>query len=212
MKSYFIFFALFLIMSCSKEDNTTSNTASNQNFPHEVGNQWIYKYDNGSNVDQYIDVDIVGSVVLPDGQNATIWTSTLQDGANQRFLLDSSYVVVDDEKAVFYAPPCLPCIPSTIEEKRRYMFPLQVGGLWFTDLVFGDTTKVLNDGSLTVPAGRFDNTFQLSRTIGYVTNSYTYDTIWLTPNIGMTKYFQNQYSLGPVPGNGVWELASYQLK
>lgn len=181
-------------------------------FPNTVGNHWVYKYNDGINSNQYIDVDIVGTTTLPNGQAATIWTSTLYDNTNQKFSLDSSYVVVDNEKSIFYAPPCLPCIPSTIDEKRRYIFPLQVGNKWFTNVFFGDTTKVLNENSLTVPAGTFINTFLLSRTIGYVVNTYTKDTVWLTPNIGMTKYIQNHYSLGPLPGNGIWELESYNLK
>ncbi len=65
---------------------------------------------------------------------------------------------------------------------------------------------------LTVPAGSFDSTFQLSKTIGYVVNSYTKDSVWLTPDIGMAKYYQDEYSLGEIPGNGIWELATYNLK
>jgi hypothetical protein len=78
--------------------------------------------------------------------------------------------------------------------------------------IFCDTTKVLNESSLTVPAGTFENTFQLSKRIGYVVNSYTKDSIWLTPTIGMSKFYQDQFSLGPIPGNGIWELSSYNLK
>lgn len=212
MKNYFTFFILVLITSCTKESNQTPNTSSNQIFPNEVGNHWVYKYDDGnSNSEQYIYVDIVGITTF-QGQSATIWTSTLQDASNSKYLLDSSYVVVDNDTAVFYAPPCLTCTPQPVYEKRRYVFPLQVGNFWFTDKFFGDTTKVLNEKSLTVPAGTFKNTFQLSKTIGYVTNSFTKDSIWLTPNIGMTKYYQNEYSLGPIPGNGTWELTTYNLK
>jgi len=207
-----LFFVL-LITSCSKENNKPSNTSSNQMFPHAVGNHWVYKYDDGySNGDQYIYVNIVDTGTLPDGQRATIWTTTLQDAANNKYLIDSSFVVVDDKKAVFYAAPCRTCIPQMFDEKRRYIFPLQVSNTWFTDKFFGDTTKVLNENSLTVPAGTFDNTFQLSKIIGYVVNSFTKDSIWLTPNIGMTKYYQNEYSLGQIPGNGIWELSNYNLK
>ncbi|MGH2562999.1 MAG: hypothetical protein ACRDE5_00705, partial [Ginsengibacter sp.] len=141
-----------------------------------------------------------------------IWTSTLQDATNAKYLLDSSFVVVDDQKAVFYGVPCFTCTTQMPDEKRRYVFPLQIGNVWFTNKFFGDTTKILNESSLTVPAGIFNNTFQLSKTIGYVTNSFTKDSIWLTPNIGMIKYYQNEYSLGPIPGNGIWKLASYKLK
>jgi len=178
-----------------------------------VGNHWVYKYDDADgNGKQFIIIDIVGRTTIQSGISATIWTTTLQDASNQKYLIDSSYVVVDNERAVFYAPPCLTCTPQPLYEKRRYVFPLQVGNLWYTHEFFGDTTKVLNENSLIVPAGTFKNTFQLSKTIGYITNSFTKDSIWLTPNIGMTKYYQNEYSLGPYPGNGTWELATYNLK
>ena len=76
----------------------------------------------------------------------------------------------------------------------------------------GDTTKVLSEEEITVPAGTFPGTYKLSKIIGYVYETYTQDSIWLTPNIGMTRCFQNEFSTAPVPGNGVWELTSYNLK
>lgn len=190
------------------------NTPSNQIFPHEVGNHWVYQYDDGhSNTEQYIYVDIVGTGTLPDGQRATIWTTTLQDATNMKYLIDSSFVVVDNQKAVFYyGTPCWACTTQMPDEKRRYVFPLQVGNVWFTDKFFGDTTKVLNEDSLTVSAGTFENTFELSKTVGYVTNSYTKDTIWLKQGIGVVQYHQNEYSLGSIPGNGIWKLSNYNVK
>ena len=200
-------------MSCTKENNQTPNTTSNQIFPNEVGNHWIYKYEDAdSNSRQFIMVDIVGTTTLPNGANATIWTSTLQDASNQKYLIDSSYAVVDQHKAVFYAPPCLPCTPRPLYEKGRYVFPLQTGNKWFTNVSWGDTTKVLSQEEITVPAGTFPGTYKLSKIIGYVYETYTQDSIWLTPNIGMTRCFQNEFSTAPVPGNGVWELTSYNLK
>jgi hypothetical protein len=202
-----------LFTACSKEEKQLINRASDQAFPDRVGDHWVYKYDDlNSNDKQYILVDIVGATTLPDGRSVSIWTSTLQDKSNTKYLIDSSYVTIDDQKAVFYAPPCLTCTDHTAYEKRRYIFPLRVGNTWFTNEFFGDTTCVLSNESLTVPAGMFNNTFQLSKTVGYVTNSFTKDSIWLTLNIGMTKYYQDAYSLGPIPGNGIWELESYDLK
>ena len=106
IKYYFTFFLLGLITACSKEKKQIINTASDQTFPDKVGDHWVYKYDDlNSNGKQYIYVDIVGTTTLPDGESATIWTSTLQDKSNTKYLIDSSYVTVDDQKAVFYAPP-----------------------------------------------------------------------------------------------------------
>jgi len=209
MKFYFGLFLFLFVISCTKEKNSSSSDV----FPNAIGDQWIYRYNDGYSVgNQYIYVNIVGIGILPDGESATIWTTTLQDPTGNKYLIDSSFVVADNQKAVFYHPPCRSCIPPMFDEKRRYVFPLRVGNVWFTGKIFGDTTKVLNEGSLTVPAGTFANTFELSKTIGYVTNSYTKDTIWLTPNVGVIKFVQDEYSLGWIPGDGVWELASYQLR
>lgn len=192
------------LFSCKKENNTSSN----KSFPNKVGNHWIYKYNDGdSTVEQYIYVDIIGTGVLPNGQNATIWTIKIDT-----LLIGIEYVVVDDQKAIFYNTPCYTCTQQMPDERRRYIFPLQINNKWFTQASYGDTTKVLSQGPITVPAGTFENTYQLSKTDGYVTNSFTKDTIWLTPNIGMTKFYQDEYSLGPIPGNGTWELKSFNLK
>jgi hypothetical protein len=80
------------------------------------------------------------------------------------------------------------------------------------DAYHNDTTEVLGEINLQVPAGNFPGTFKLSRTVGYATNSFTQDTIFITPAVGVTEFFQREYSLGPFPGNGLWELASFQLK
>ena len=214
MKSYFLFFLLLIIFSCSKKSNTPSiaNTPSNEIFPNKTGDHWVYKYNDGSNSEQYIYVDIVGTGILPDGRGATIWATTLLDATNTKYLIDSSFVVVDDLKAVFYAAPCRVCSPPMFEEKRRYVFPLEVGNKWFTSVPWGDTTKVLSQEDIIVPAGTFHNTYKLSKIAGYVVETYTQDSIWLTPNIGMTKNFQNEFNTAPVPGNGIWELTSYNLK
>jgi hypothetical protein len=208
MRTIIFILTLCFLFSCKKESNTSSNTSSNELFPNEVGNHWVYKYNDGvSTDDHYIYVDIINTGVLPNGQNATIWTTKIDT-----FLIGTQYVVADDQKAIFYNAPCWTCTQQMPDERRRYIFPLQVNNKWFTQAPYGDTTKVLSQGALTVPAGTFEKTFQLSKTDGYVTNSFTKDTIWLTPNIGMTKFYQDEYSLGPIPGNGTWELKNFLLK
>ncbi len=97
-------------------------------------------------------------------------------------------------------------------ERQRYVLPLQTGNIWFTNSIFGDTTKVITQSPLTVPAGTFENTYELSKKRGYVTNSWTSNQIWLTPNVGLTKLNQGEYSLGPLLGNGLWELDNYSLR
>lgn len=71
---------------------------------------------------------------------------------------------------------------------------------------------VLTNSTITVPAGIFENTFELSKKRGYVVNAWTNNQVWFTPYTGMTKLNQGEFNLGPVIGNGIWQLANYSLK
>ena len=207
MKKYFWLPAIlvFAIASCKKED-MGANSASNTDFPNAVGNHWRYKYTISGLLTDYIDVDVVGQGTLPDGQKANIWVSRIQS------FNDTSYVVSNGGIVKVYNKPCWVCTKPMPYERMRYVLPLQTGNSWFTNAFYGDTTKVLGQSILAVPAGTFANTYELSKTRGYVTNSRTNNRVWVTPGVGITKLNQVELSLGGVTGNGLWELDSYSLK
>jgi hypothetical protein len=43
-------------------------------------------------------------------------------------------------------------------------------------------------------------------------NTWAKDTIYFKEQIGLVKFSQNEFDLGPVMGNGVWELESYHIQ
>lgn len=94
----------------------------------------------------------------------------------------------------------------------RYILPFRVRSFWYTNAPYGDTTKVLKQTSVAVPAGNFTNVFCIAKTVGYVTNSWTKDTLYFKNRVGLVKFKQNEYNLGPVTGDGTWELVRYTLK
>lgn len=204
MKKYFLIFTMSVLAftSCTKDNVTNDNST----FPNRIGNHWHYKYTASGAATSYIDVDIIGQATLPDGQNAKIWAYKILT------YTDTTYVVSDDQLVKIYDKPCWTCTTQMPYERQRYVLPLQTGNTWFTNSTFGDTTKVITQSALTVPAGTFENTYELFKKRGYVTNSWTSNQIWLTPNVGLTKLNQGEYSLGPVLGNGLWELDNYSLK
>ena len=197
------------MIACGKSGGRAPITA----FPNQVGDHWVYKYslsgspaaDTGT-----IQVDIVGQTLLPDGEPAKIWVTKYSNAPNY----PDTTLVVDSASTVkiYFNNICPNCTNKMPYEWKRYNFPLQVADEWPYAGYYHDTTTVLAELSLQVPAGNFPNTFQLSRTVGYATNSYIKDTIFITPAVGVTKCIQKEFNLGPVPGNGLWELASYQLK
>ena len=197
------------MIACHKSSGPAPSAA----FPNQVGDHWVYKYSQSESPAAEIgtiQVDIVGQTILSDGEPAKIWVTKYSNVPNYP---DTS-LVVDSASTVkiYFDNICPNCTNKMPSEWKRYNFPLQVSREWVYAAYYHDTTKVLDELSLQVPAGNFPNTFQLSRTVGYVTNSYINDTIFITPAVGITKYFQNEFNQGPLPGNGLWELASYQLK
>jgi hypothetical protein len=209
MKTHCSIFFILLLTACQKSNNRPST----EFFPNQVGDHWVYRYSPTVSPEIYtgfINVEIVGQTTLPDGEKAKIWATRYSSDPN---FIDTSYVISEATLVkIYYGDLCLPCTTQMPGEKRRYVLPLVINNKWFTAFFSGDTTKVLSEISLSTPAGIFKNTFQLSKTIGYSVNSYTKDSIYLSPNIGMTKFIQEEYSLGPFPGNGIWELAGYSLK
>jgi hypothetical protein len=104
-------------------------------------------------------------------------------------------------------------VPGTMPfEKMHYMLPFVVGNSWHTNAAYGDTTRVLNKVDVNVPGGRFRDVFQLSKVRGYVVNTWAKDTIYLKEQIGLVKFSQHEFDLGPDTGNGVWELESYYIQ
>jgi hypothetical protein len=197
-----------LMIACHKSGGPTSTAA----FPNEIGDQWVYKYSPSGNPAAdtgTVQVDIVGQITLPDGEPAKIWVTNYSNDPNPS---DDTTLVVDSGSTViiYYNNICPDCTSKMPAERKRYNFPLQVSDEWIYSL--NDTTRVLGEPGLQVPAGNFPNTFQLSKTVGYSVESFTKDTIFITPAVGITKYFQNEFDQGPLPGNGLWELASYRLK
>ncbi len=180
-------------------------------FPNQVGDHWtyIYRTSPAGTDTSVVNVDIIGSTFLPDGELASIWVTRI---SNAPFYHDTSLVVANlFGVRIFNNRICRTCLDKGPGELGRYALPLKVNNKWFTHFPSGDTTRVLSELSVQVPAGTFDHTFQVSRTIGYSTNSFTNDTMFITPHIGMTKFIKREFDLGTVPGDGIWELSDYHL-
>ncbi len=206
MKTKILLLQLFLFIlniSCTKD-----NSQQIDYFPNNLGYQWIYKL-TSSDIDT-IKVEIVGEGTLPNGVSAKIWKYTYK--LPTLIYIDTFWVSYINNDVRIYDKPCFTCTDKMPFERLHYILPLNVGKSWFTNAAYGDTTKVLDQESISVPEGSFTNVFRLSKVRGYVTNSLTNDTIYFKEHVGLVKLNQNEFSLGPVIGNGIWELISYNFK
>jgi hypothetical protein len=202
-KKLLLLLLVILNISCQK-DNTTQ---PNDYFPNKLGYQWIYKLTTNS-IDT-VKVEIVSQGTLPNGVSAKIWKYTYKY-ASQTYI-DTVWVSYINNNVRIYDNPCSTCTDQMPLERLHYILPLSVGKSWFTDAAYGDTTKVLDQESISVPKGTFTNVFRLSKVRGHVTNSWTNDTIYFKEQVGLVRLNQNEFNLGPVIGNGIWELISYNF-
>jgi hypothetical protein len=147
---------------------------------------------------------------MPDGQLAKVWVYN-----NTIYGSDTNFVVFDGQVAKFYGGIYpYPNPPSTYYEIMHFSFPLQVGTFYAYPVpgYYHDTSKVLNNSPLTVPAGTFNNTFKISKNRFGVPNTWTRDTIWFSPTVGITKWILNEWDSGPAALDGIWQLTEYSLK
>jgi hypothetical protein len=207
LSPFIILISLVLVSSCKKEDNPPENIISE--FPNEVGDHWRYLCTWGIatvHLDT-IDVDVVGIRTITGGQTAKVWAYKYKFN-NYPMSNDTSYVVIDSQLVKVY----LHYYGSTYYEKKRYKLPLTVGNIWTIPQNYKDTTWVLGNNAVTVPAGTFANTFQLRQERKHIVNSSTNNDMWLSPQVGLVKFYQEEYNLGGVRGNGLWELISYSVQ
>ena len=195
---------VFFIFSCKKETNQLIDI-----FPNNVGFEWTYRLYDNNNVNT-IKVQIVGEGVLPNGNNAKIWRYTYIYPS--KTYIDSVWVTDSNNDVRFYFNPCWSCTNQMPPERLHYILPFIVGQYWYTDADYGDTTKVLKQISVTVPAGSYNDVFCISRVQGYVENSWKFDTLYFKEHVGLVKFNQHENSLGPSIGDGTWELIKYNFK
>jgi hypothetical protein len=194
---------MLITISCTKD---FSNTDSE--FPNRVGYEWTYLLQS-DNEEATMQVRVVGEGTLPNGVHAKIWKYTYQFPTST--FIDTVWVCNLNQDIILYDKPCPTCTNPMPNERMRYVLPLQTGNTWSTDAAYGDTTKVLNVLNLTVQSGSFSEVYQISHTKGYVTNSWTKDTLYFKERVGLIKFVQEEYNLGPIIGNGTWELTYYNF-
>ena len=202
-------------------------------YPLAVGNTWHYRDDAGNRVIfeivDTIDIQItsdqtVKSYVLqkssPDeGLEGIINFSYLghkiENGVVKGILQHAQNVSSGGEDTILFAP-FLPL----------YNFPLIPGNKWFTNFqakltpeLFpigggADEFEVLSEETMTVPAGTFENVFQVQESFTWSIFDHPLDVTvaqkWLAPNVGIIKFTQTQ-TREDVTVDVAFELESFEL-
>ncbi len=206
MKKRLLFFIVLLSIlnfSCKKRE-----VQADGYFPNEPGYHWTYRWI-ADRSEGTIEVKILDSKKLAGGEVAKGWQYIYKNGLES--YVDTVWVVSSDKDVSIYNDLDMSDSSQFSTERLHYILPLEVGNRWYANLFQGDTTRVLNQETVSVPAGSFSNVFRISKNVGFAANAGVQDTIYFKKNIGVVKFCQHEFNLGPVPGNGVWELVDYNF-
>jgi hypothetical protein len=203
MRTAAIYFLIAITCySCNKQEEEQKTIAA-AFFPNETNNYWQYKYWDGNFLRNYdtIDVRVIGTTTLPDGQVAQTWAYK----SIKTNYKDTQYVITNDTIVKIYSK-----VWGVLRLRHIYKLPLVVGNTWFVTNVV-DTAFVLPPQSIVVPAGTYlAEIVYRHRAPG--PNIITIDTTWFKSGIGIVKYTQGELELGPVLGTGRWDLIQYSVQ
>lgn len=234
-------------VTVSDGENSTTSTIDIQvwrgregnYYPLAVGNKWTYRDAEGTEIVFEI-IDTI-QIQLAGGKTVESFVlektnTTAEDLEN---VADYSYLgpELDEDGNITgilqHAQNIRPGTEDTImffPFLPLYKFPLIPGWEWSVNfqaklvpelfpLDHGiDEFEVLSEETMTVPAGTFENVFQVQESFHwiYVLEGPDFDldiTVankWLAPNVGIIKFTQTQ-TRGGVPVEAEFELVSYEL-
>ena len=202
-------------------------------YPLAVGNTWRYRDDEGNRVI----FEIVDAIEIQVTSDRTVKSYVLQksspdeglegivnfsylghkteNGIVKGILQHAQNVSSGGEDTILFAP-FLPL----------YNFPLIPGNKWFTNFqakltpeLFpigggADEFEVLSEETMTVPAGTFENVFQVQESFTWSIFDHPLDITvaqkWLAPNVGIIKFTQSQ-TREDVTVDVAFELESFEL-
>ena len=207
-------------------------------YPLAVGNIWRYRDTEGTQ----IIFEIIDTIQIQLKGGETVESFVFQKSNTAKGLenvVDYSYLgnTIDEEgkisAVVQHATNVTPGSEDTmmfVPFLPLYKFPLFVGRKWHVNfeaklvpelfpLDSGvDEFEVLSEETVTVPAGTFENVFQVQESFRWVYDpdvlDFSLDTTvvqkWVAPNVGIIKFTQSQ-TRGDKTVESEFELESYEL-
>ena len=202
-------------------------------YPLAVGNIWRYRDDAGNRVI----FEIVDTIEIQVTSSRTVKSYVLQKSspdAGLEGIVNFSYlghkidngevtgilqhaqsVTSGTEDTILFAP-FLPLynFPLIPENKWQTNFQAKLTPELFPIGGGADEFEVLSEETLMVPAGTFENVFQVQESFKWSIFDHPLDITvaqkWLAPNVGIIKFTQSQ-TRGDVTVDVVFELESFEL-
>lgn len=202
--------SFLFVISCEKtKEPISSNTEEPpkvSHFPLTVGSSWkyaivdtlIYTYTGETEIHHdTVDVTIIDSTILPNGENAVIWQYVFRNET------DSLFACLSNDTLFFYDTD-----GNHLVLKFGFVLPLQVSNEWEFLLL---DYRVFQKDSVQVPAGLFVDVFHV-REREKQGNSIGWNDFFIAPKVGIVKYrYSTIVTLWEVNHKIGWELLTYQI-
>jgi len=167
-------------------------------FPLSVGCRWTYAvYDSIKKSADTVNVKIVGTTQLSDGNRATVWQYTYSKS------VDTQFVARSRDTVFFYQSHDVGSLSKIL------IFPLTVGRRWTTYPPGSMTVSAAE--RVTAPARRFRNSYRIAEhpSIG---NFYGGTTYWFVANVGMVRMHKKWVdTMADDRANVIWELLRFKI-
>ena len=207
------FLAAFILGlgSCGDDDTPTGGQPGPvDQFPTQIGMLWKYQvYDSLSHVTDTVWVSVTEG--LPSVPEITVFVWRLYWTTRDSLVVRD--VVLNGDTVEFWTDTTQ-TEPDLLE---RLLFPLELGREWVAPVGYGaDTSRVEEIGTVTVPAGTFNNAALVTRVWNPdFEGGGNWSTTWLADNVGIVyRHLLSAFN----PGGGVvitlnqtWKLIGYDL-
>lgn len=193
-------------------------------YPLAVGNTWIYLDENGN----MITFKIVDKIKIEGTDEESYVMEKSSSDPNLQSLNTYAYLGKHPDVIYQHAANVSPGSPDTIifvPWLPLYKFPLIPGNTWSAEFkvklpegyYIGEGRadyEVVDESTLTVPAGTFEHVMQVKETFSWTLLGQTLDeTIsrkWLAPDVGIIKVVEEQTRGGETVTNTL-QLLSYEI-
>jgi hypothetical protein len=202
----YLFASISIMGACSKD--SLPDKASASYFPNTAGSYWIYEVNDTSQINYHsgyprvydVTVSIIGTKIMIDGKEATMWAYKYPWGIDTNFVRIVGDTVKTFDK--YYS--------STIRDfdfpRETFITPFVNQTGWNGKLLWIDSFSVASVANLPNGFLNFDNCFDIYHYYYGSQDLRYYDNYWFKPNIGFVKIHYRRFQGSP------WEYYTWSLK
>ncbi|MFH1050095.1 MAG: hypothetical protein V1779_04085 [bacterium] len=184
---------------------TEKDTVWGDYFPNSPGTEWEYNIIIDTQYKGTVKIKIDRRILLPDTNSASVWNF---DESGNKY---SQYIAIIADSVFFFTD--IVKLSDKLKILKSYILPVNNYGDWNVrnlEQSFGNDKSSGGSliGSVTVPAGKFDNVYEIER-ITDAQDRKAHEWISFVAGVGLIRKETLDNNTNKIT---VWELKSYVIK